>query len=260
MTNHLTVTSIQSNLVWENAIQNRLNFEHKINAEIKEDVDVIVLPEMFTTGFSMQPKHLAEPMDGDTVTWMQKIAKEKNSAICGSIIIKEQNNYYNRFLFIQPDGNIQHYNKRHLFSLAGEHEYYQNDTNQVIIDYKGWRICPLICYDLRFPVWSRNTQNYDLLIYVANWPKPRINAWNTLLKARAIENMTYVVGLNRVGVDPNGNKYSGNSIVLDALGNELSPLSENNETCITTSLSKKELQTVRQKFNFLNDKDSFILK
>ena len=258
MIQQLTVSLIQANLEWENATQNRVVFEEKITA-IKEHTDIIILPEMFTTGFAMQPEYLAETMDGDTVTWMQKIAKNKQAAICGSIIITENSNYYNRFLFVQPNGTVEYYNKRHLFSLAGEHEQYNNDTTQVIITYKGWRIRPLICYDLRFPAWSRNTQNYDVLLYVANWPKPRINAWNTLLKARAIENMSYVVGVNRVGTDPNGNEYTGNSIVLDALGNELSPLSENIDVCITTTLSKKELQTTRKKFNFLNDKDVFTL-
>lgn len=258
MGQQLTVSLIQANLEWENAPQNRIDFEEKITA-IKEHTDVIILPEMFTTGFAMQPKHLAETMNGNTVIWMQQMAKNKQAAICGSIIIIEDNNYYNRFLFVQPNGSIQYYNKRHLFSLAGEHKHYKNDNTQVIIEYKDWRICPLICYDLRFPVWSRNTKNYDVLLYVANWPKPRINAWNTLLKARAIENMSYVVGVNRIGTDPNGNEYTGNSIVLDALGNELSPLSENNDICMTTTLSKKEQQTVREKFNFLNDKDVFTL-
>jgi predicted amidohydrolase len=258
MTQQLTVSLIQANLTWENSVQNRIDFEDKISA-IKEDTDLIVLPEMFTTGFAMHPETLAETMNGDTVTWMQHLAKIKQAAICGSIIITENNNYYNRFLFIEPNGAIQCYNKRHLFSLAGEHNRYQNDTAQVIIDYKGWRICPLICYDLRFPVWSRNTQDYDVLIYVANWPKPRINAWNTLLKARAIENMSYVIGVNRVGTDPNGNEYSGNSIVLDALGNNITSLSENEEVILTTILPKNELQTVRQKFNFLEDQDVFTL-
>lgn len=258
MGQQLTVSLIQANLEWENAPQNRIDFEEKITA-IKEHTDVIILPEMFTTGFAMQPKHLAETMNGNTVIWMQQMAKNKQAAICGSIIIIEDNNYYNRFLFVKPNGSIQYYNKRHLFSLAGEHEHYKNDNTQVIIEYKDWRICPLICYDLRFPVWSRNTKNYDVLLYVANWPKPRINTWNTLLKARAIENMSYVVGVNRIGTDPNGNEYTGNSIVLDALGNELSPLSENNDICMTTTLSKKEQQTVREKFNFLNDKDVFTL-
>jgi len=259
MQNLLTVTYIQSDLIWENAIKNRINFEGEI-ARLKEDTDLIVLPEMFTTGFAMQPKHLAEGMNGPTVKWMLRLAKAKESAICGSIIIKENNQYYNRFLFITPAGEIHQYNKRHLFSLAGEHERYQNDNKQVIIDYKGWKICPLVCYDLRFPVWSRNTSNYDVLLYVANWPKPRITAWNTLLKARAIENMSYVVGVNRVGTDANGHKYTGNSIILDELGEEITPLTENIEAVITTTLSKEKLLVSRNKFNFLGDQDEFEMK
>lgn len=259
MENELNITILQSDLVWENASENRKNFETKINAII-EPTDVIVLPEMFTTGFAMQPEHLAETMDGDTVQWMLKIAKAKNSAICGSIIITENKQYYNRFLFITPSGEVHQYNKRHLFSLAGEDERYQNDNKQVIIDYKGWRICPLVCYDLRFPVWSRNTSNYDVLIYVANWPKPRVTAWNTLLKARAIENMSYVIGVNRIGTDANGHQYTGNSIVLDELGNEITPLTENIEATLTTTLSKEKLLASRNKFNFLVDQDEFVIK
>ena len=259
MKKELNVTLLQSDLVWENATENRKRFENKIY-KIATTTDLIVLPEMFTTGFSMLPEHLAETMKGDTVNWMLKVAKTKNSALCGSIIIKENNSFYNRFLFITPSGEIHFYNKRHLFSLAGENEYYKNDNKQIIINYKGWKICPLVCYDLRFPVWSRNTSNYDLLIYVANWPKPRIMAWNTLLKARAIENMTFVIGVNRIGKDYNNHEYSGNSIVLDELGQEMTPLSENNETIISTTLSKEKLETSRKKFNFLNDQDLFELK
>lgn len=259
MEDQLKITVIQSDLTWENAPENRKNFELKING-IKSHTDIIVLPEMFTTGFAMRPEHLAETMDGKSVRWMEKTAKAKNSAICGSIIIKEDEQYYNRFLFVTPSGEVHQYNKRHLFSLAGEHEHYQNDNKQVIIKYKGWRIRPLICYDLRFPVWSRNTSNYDLLLYVANWPKLRITAWNTLLKARAIENMSYVIGVNRVGTDANGHAYNGNSIVLDELGNEITPLAENNEIVITTALSKEQLLASRNKFNFLNDQDAFEIK
>ena len=215
---------------------------------------------MFTTGFAMQPEYLAEPMDGPTIKWMLQLAKAKNCAICGSIIIKENEHYYNRFLFVTPSGEVHQYNKRHLFSLAGEHKRYQNDNKQVIIEYKGWRICPLICYDLRFPVWSRNSLNYDVLIYVANWPKPRVTAWNTLLKARAIENMSYVIGVNRVGTDANGHEYSGNSIVLDELGNEMTPLTDKIEAILTTTLSKEKLLASRNKFNFLGDQDGFEIK
>ena len=259
MSNVLIVTSIQADLVWEDAAKNRANFENKITG-LKEKTDLIVLPEMFTTGFAMQPENLAETMNGNTVSWMLKMAKENNSAICGSIIILEDEKYYNRFLFVTPSGEIHQYNKRHLFSLAGEHERYQNDNKQVIINYKDWKICPLVCYDLRFPVWSRNTSNYDVLIYVANWPKPRITAWNTLLKARSIENMTYVIGVNRVGTDANGHEYTGNSIVLDELGTEMTSLAENTETYFTTTLSKEKLLTSRAKFNFLSDQDEFEIK
>lgn len=259
MSNQLTISCIQADLVWENAVQNRANLDKKINA-LDSTTDIIILPEMFTTGFAMQPELLAEPMNGTTVTWMQETAKTKGSAICGSIIIAENNNFYNRFLFVTPDGNIEYYNKRHLFSLAGEHDHYQNDNKQVIVTYKDWRICPLVCYDLRFPVWSRNTSNYDVLIYVANWPKPRITAWNTLLKARAIENMSYVVGVNRIGTDPNKNEYSGNSVIIDELGNALTPLAENKEVTLTTTLSKEKLQNSRNKFSFLNDQDQFTLR
>lgn len=256
---NLNLTIIQTDLAWENAALNLKNFEHKINS-LTAPTDIIVLPEMFTTGFAMQPEHLAETMNGATVNWMLKIAKKTNSAVCGSIIITENEHYYNRFLFVTPTGEIEYYNKRHLFSLAGEHERYHNDNKQVVIEYRGWKIRPLICYDLRFPVWSRNTSNYDVLLYVANWPKPRITAWNTLLKARAIENMSYVVGVNRVGTDANGHEYTGNSIVIDGLGNEMTPLLENQEACVTTTLSKPTLQDIRTKFNFLNDQDEFEIK
>ena len=259
MSNVLIVTSIQADLVWEDAAKNRANFENKITS-LKEKTDLIVLPEMFTTGFAMQPENLAETMNGNTVSWMLKMAKENNSAICGSIIILEDEKYYNRFLFVTPSGEIHQYNKRHLFSLAGEHERYQNDNKQVIINYKDWKICPLVCYDLRFPVWSRNTSNYDVLIYVANWPKPRITAWNTLLKARSIEDMTYVIGVNRVGTDANGHEYTGNSIVLDELGGEMTPLAENSEAILTTTLSKEKLVASRNKLNFLSDQDDFEIK
>lgn len=258
MKKELNITLLQADLVWKNAVENRKRFEERIIA-IPKPTDLIILPEMFTTGFVMQPEHLAEEMDGETVIWMLELAKTKNSAICGSIIIKENNNFYNRFLFITASGEIQYYNKRHLFSLAGEHEHYQNDNKQVIIDYKGWKICPLVCYDLRFPVWSRNRSNYDLLIYVANWPKPRVTAWNTLLKARAIENMSYVVGVNRVGIDPNGHEYTGNSIVIDELGNEMTPKTENKEAVLTAVLNHEQLMASRKKFNFLNDQDVFEL-
>jgi omega-amidase len=256
MENELKITLIQANLIWKNAKENRKIFEAKINA-VNTSTDIIILPEMFTTGFVMNPEDLAEPINGETVRWMLNLSKNKNSAICGSIIIKENDTYYNRFVFVTPDGEIYQYNKRHLFSLAGEHKNYDHDNKQVIIKYKEWKICPLICYDLRFPVWSRNVSGYDLLIYVANWPKPRVTAWNTLLKARAIENMSYTIGVNRTGIDGNGHEYSGNSIVIDELGNELTPIAEHKEITIHKTLSKENLNHSRKKFNFLNDQDKF---
>jgi predicted amidohydrolase len=179
MKNRLKIVGIQAALVWENPEQNIAFFEEKINT-LEADLDLIVLPEMCTTGFTMDPKKVAEKMDGLSVSWMQKIAKEKQTAICGSLVISTANKFYNRFVFVHPTGEIETYNKRHSFTLAGEDKVYTSGTKKIIIEYKGWRICPLICYDLRFPVWARNTENYDLLIYVANWPVARIKAWDTL--------------------------------------------------------------------------------
>lgn len=253
---NLKIALIQANLVWHNAAENRTNFSKKIN-EIKEEVDVIVLPEMFTTGFSMQPQTIAETMDGETVKWLQKTASENKCAITGSIIIFENNNYYNRFLFVQPSGEINYYDKRHLFTLAGEDKVYTSGKEKLIVTYKGWKICLLICYDLRFPVWARNVEDYDILMYVANWPKPRIEAWDALLKARAIENMSYTIGVNRVGVDANNLEYTGHSAVYDYLGKKLTHCKPNEEETIILTLRKNEQASVRNSLNFLADSDSF---
>jgi omega-amidase len=251
----MKIAIIQTDLIWENPKANRVQFEEKINA-ITQLVDLIVLPEMFSTGFTMFPESLAETMQGDTVNLMFNIAKDKNLAICGSIIIEENANYYNRFVFVHPNGKVETYDKRHLFSLAGEHEQYTQGTEKVIIQYKDWKICPQICYDLRFPVFSRNVEEYDLLIYVANWPKLRITAWDALLRARAIENMSFVVGVNRIGLDGNKHEYVGHSIVLDELGNLILDANENEGVFISTLDKEKMLQT-RKKLNFLNDRDFF---
>jgi predicted amidohydrolase len=253
---YLKIAILQAELVWLNAEQNRLNFLSKIN-HIKENVDLIVLPEMFTTGFSMHPQEVAESMHGDTVKWMQRIATEKNTAIAGSVIIAEDDNYYNRFLFAHPSGALNYYNKKHLFTLAGEDKIYTSGKEKLIVNYKGWKICPLVCYDLRFPVWARNAEDYDALIYVANWPKPRITAWDTLLKARAIENMCYTIGVNRVGKDANKLAYSGHSAVYDCLGEKLSEIAPNKEGVAVVTLDKNQQDIVRNKLNFLNDKDLF---
>jgi predicted amidohydrolase len=253
---HLKIALIQADLVWQNAKQNLINFSEKIK-NITETVDLIVLPEMFTTGFSMQPQKNAEYMIGDTVKWMQQIASEKNTAICGSIIISENKNFYNRFIFVHPEGKIEYYNKRHLFTLAGEHTVYTSGKEKNIIEYKEWKICPLVCYDLRFPVWSRNVEEYDVLIYVANWPKPRVFAWDTLLKARSIENMCYTIGVNRVGTDANKLEYNGHTAAYNCLGEQIAQTIENSEDIIIATLEKNHISEIRTKLNFLSDKDVF---
>jgi omega-amidase len=251
----MKVAVIQSAIVWENPEANRNYFEEKINA-IEESVNLIVLPEMFTTGFTMEPAQVADPINGKTVLWMQALAKAKNCAITGSVVIVENSIFYNRMLFVFPSGEIQHYDKRHLFTLAGEDKVYSRGAQKLIVDYLGWKICPLVCYDLRFPVFSRNVEDYDLLIYVASWPKTRIKAWDTLLAARAIENMSYTIGVNRIGKDNNGYEYVGHSQALDYLGESLIEPMEQEGVFITT-LDKPKLIEVRKKLNFLSDKDNF---
>jgi omega-amidase len=253
----MKIAIIQSDLIWENPQANRNHFEKKIN-NITKTIDVIVLPEMFTTGFTMNPSEVAETMQGETLAWMHSIANKKNCAITGSLIIKENNNFYNRMVFVFPNGEVQQYDKRHLFTLAKENEVFTSGSDKVIVDYKGWKICLQICYDLRFPVFARNVENYDILLYVASWPKPRINAWNILLKARAIENMCYVVGVNRIGRDGNNYEYTGHSQVVDFLGNYLEEPFEEEIIKIITLDQNKMLET-RNKLNFLEDKDQFEL-
>ena len=254
----MKIALIQAPLLWENPKQNRNYFEEKINS-ITETIDLIVLPEMFTSGFTMNPKSVAEVMQGETVLWLQALAKSKNSAITGSLVIQENENFYNRLVFIFPSGEIKTYDKKHLFTLAGEDKTYTSGIQKLIIEYNGFKICPLICYDLRFPVFARNTEDYDVLIYVANWPKPRINAWDALLKARAIENMCYTIGVNRIGEDPNKHTYPGHSQMIDFLGNYLIEPQENEGVFITT-LNKNTLLEARQKFGFLNDRDAFTME
>tara|TARA_B110000967_G_scaffold199969_1_gene235070 strand:- start:527 stop:1303 length:777 start_codon:yes stop_codon:yes gene_type:complete len=256
MPNELHVVGIQSDLFWENPSKNRASFEEKING-LPENTDLIVLPEMFTTGFTMNPQKVAEKMDGPSIRWMQKIALQKQVAITGSLVIEQNHNYYNRLVFVHPCGTIECYDKKHSFTLAGEDRVYTVGNQKLIVAYKGWRICPLICYDLRFPVWVRNTENYDVLIFMANWPVARIKAWETLLKARAIENMSYVIGINRTGLDKNKYEYSGNSLIVDYLGEELSNLQKNKIGLVTAVISKTNQNKIRKKLGFLNDKDAF---
>lgn len=256
MQDKLKVAIIQSNLVWENPKQNRKNFSEKIES-INHALDVIILPEMFTTGFTMNPSVVAETMDGKTVSWMLKIALKTNAAIVGSLVISENDKFYNRLLFVEPSGAITHYDKRHTFTLSGEDKAYASGNTKVIIDYKGWKLCPLICYDLRFPVWARNAENYDALIYVASWPKPRILAWDTLLKARAIENMSYCIGVNRVGEDKDHTEHCGHSAVYDVLGNNITPIKPNKEHIEIVDLDKNHINFYRNKLRFLDDMDAF---
>jgi len=253
----MKIALIQVPLFWENPKLNRDYFEEKINV-ISENVDLIVLPEMFTSGFTMNPKPVAETMQGETVLWLKNLAKAKNAAITGSLVIEENGHFFNRLVFVFPSGEIQKYDKKHLFTLAGEDQIYTSGNEKLLVEYKGFKICPLICYDLRFPVFARNTEDYDVLIYVANWPKIRINAWDSLLKARAIENMCYTIGVNRIGEDANQHEYIGHSQVVDFLGNyNIEP--QETEGVFMTNLDKNLLLETRQKFGFLNDRDVFKL-
>jgi omega-amidase len=263
----LNVSLIQTELFWENKPQNLALFSTLINS-FTEETDIIVLPEMFTTGFSMQPELFAETMIGETVQWMLQTAKEIGSVITGSIIIKEGEKYYNRLIWAQPNGETFYYDKRHLFTLSGEEQHYSAGKEKLIIEYKDWKICLLICYDLRFPVWCRNSrlttghrpqlQNdvYDLLLFVANWPEKRSAAWKTLLQARAIENQSYTIGVNRIGNDGNNIYHSGNSSVIDPMGDVV--FSQSDLPFVKTfTLSKERLLFVREKLPFLNDADNF---
>ena len=252
----LNIALVQAPLVWENRDANLDYFTDKIG-ELSTDVDLVLLPEMFTTGFTMNAKPNSETVEGKSVQWMQQTAQEKNLAISGSIIIEENGNFYNRLFFVFPSGDYKTYDKKHLFTLAGEEKVYSPGTKKVVVNYLGWKICPLVCYDLRFPVWSRNIEDYDLIYYVANWPKVRVAAWDALLKARAIENMAYCAGVNRVGEDGNGFPYNGHSAVYDALGNRLSENTVNNQQICVISLDKEKLTEVRKKFRFLADRDDF---
>lgn len=251
----MKIALIQTSLAWENPIENRSHLAQKITS-FMEDVDLIVLPELFSSGFTMNPQAVAETMQGETVLWVQHLAKAKNAAITGSLVIEENEKYYNRLLFVYPDGEIKTYDKRHLFTLAGEDKCYTAGEEKLILEYKGFKICPLVCYDLRFPVFARNIENYDLLLYVANWPKLRINAWDILLKARAVENMCYTIGVNRIGTDANNHEYSGHSQLVDFLGNYLIEPQETDGVFIV-EIDKEKLLETRSKLAFLNDRDTF---
>ncbi|HEX7902894.1 MAG TPA: amidohydrolase [Chitinophagaceae bacterium] len=263
----LTITTIQTNLHWENKAANLRMLEEKITG-IKEKTEIVVLPEMFSTGFSMNAKGLAETMEGETVQWMKRVAAAKKIILTGSIIAEEQGNHYNRLIWMLPNGQYGVYDKRHRFAYAGEDAHYTAGNKRLIASVKGWKINLQVCYDLRFPVWSRQTSplsgevgrepEYDVLIYVANWPERRSLAWQTLLQARAIENQCYVVGVNRVGNDGNEIHYSGDSMIIDPLGEVLYAKKEA-EDIFTITIDKSHLDKVREKFPFWKDADEFTL-
>ncbi|MCC3153262.1 amidohydrolase [Hymenobacter sp. BT770] len=255
----LTVSFVQTKLHWHDAIANRATLDIAL-ARLAAPTDLIVLPEMFTTGFSMEAPDLAEPMDGPTVAWMRAHAAAHNTVVTGSVIIQEDGAYFNRLLWVRPDGSLSTYDKRHLFTLAGEQHVYTPGRARLVEEWRGWRICPLVCYDLRFPVWSRNqpTEPYDLLLYVANWPAVRRMAWMTLLRARAIENVACALGVNRIGHDGLNHEYAGDSALIDARGNYLVEANEQ-AGVFTHTLRRDELEDFRTKFAALNDGDAFEL-
>lgn len=257
----LKVCFIQSDLYWENIKQNLNSFEAKI-LSINEAIDVLILPEVFTIGFTYNLPKFAEPIDGPSTQWMKDVAKLKNCVVIGSIIVKQDEECYNRLICAFPDGKLKTYDKRHLFRMSRENEFLSKGKERIIINVKGWKICPLVCYDLRFPVWSRNVYNnneylYDCLIYVANWPTNRSDSWNTLLKARAMENQAYVIGVNRIGVDGNNVSYSGDSRIHDPKGNKISKTEPNKESIEIVTLSYNELYKFRKEFPVGLDADSF---
>jgi predicted amidohydrolase len=260
----LKVSIVQSDLVWKDKTANLASFSYDIE-QIEEKVDLIVLPEMFNTGFVIEPEDMAEAMEGESMQWLREKAQQTNAVICTSLIILENGNYYNRLLWIRPDGSFQQYDKRHLFSLGNENLKFTGGSESIVVELNGWKIKPLICYDLRFPVWSKNTfsngeYEYDLLIYVANWPAARRDTWMSLLKARALENQSYTIGVNRIGRDGNGFPHVGDSNIYDAKGQKMIQQNSNTEFTETLLLSKKELVDFRNKFTVGLDWDRFLIE
>lgn len=256
----LTVSLVQLPLYWEQPAKNRSSIEH-IASQI-DSTDLIILPEMFTTGFSMNVSDQAEQMDGPTIDWMRKMADNHQAIVCGSLIIQDKGRFYNRLIWMQPNGSFEYYDKRHLFSMADENKHFKAGEKKLITHLKGWKICPLICYDLRFPVWSRNTNTeleyeFDLLIYIANWPSPRTSAWEKLLYARAIENQCYIAGVNRVGKDEKGLDYDGSSLLIDMKGDTIWKGNKGETIVQTQRIDLSTLQEFRQKFPAIRDADQF---
>jgi predicted amidohydrolase len=258
----LSITTIQTNLIWEDKAANLYALEQKINS-IQDPTEIVVLPEMFSTGFSMQPSLFAETMEGETLNWMKKVSTQNKIILTGSIIIEEEGKYYNRLIWMLPNGEYGYYDKRHLFAFGQEDKFYNAGNKRLIAQVKGFKINLQVCYDLRFPVWARQQNKsggmeYDVLIYIANWPEKRSHAWKTLLCARAIENQCYVVGVNRVGTDGNNIYHSGNSLVIDPSGQVLYHMPDD-EDVNTVTISKDYLNEVREKFPFWKDGDGFSL-
>ena len=263
--NDLRISLVQGETRWHDPAANR-EYYGALVAPLGGRTDLVLLPETFTSGFSNEAIDQAETMDGPTVEWIRGQARALDAAVAGSVQLRTSEGVFNRMLFATPDGGLVHYDKRHLFRYAGEHERYAPGARRVLLDWRGWRICPLVCYDLRFPVFSRNrfdasragALDYDLLLYVANWPSPRAQAWRTLLRARAIENLSYVAGLNRVGTDGNGHRYDGESAVIDFLGDAVSECADM-EVVATTTISGERLQAHRAHFPAMLDADRFQL-
>ncbi len=258
------ITVVQSSLHWEDPVRNIRHFNKLLSTIKKGETDLIVLPEMFSTGFSMIPGKHAEEMEGLSMQWMAETAAALKCVITGSLMMREKGKYYNRLIWMRPDGTYEYYNKRHLFRMAGEDRHYEAGKKKLIVDLKGWKVCPLICYDLRFPVWSRNHMtakgkeqlfDYDVLLFVANWPAVRRFPWQQLLIARAIENQCYVAGVNRVGKDGNGFPHCGDSVVLNPRGEKLSAIKANATQLQTITLERKELDEFRKKFPVFMDAD-----
>ncbi|MEO1053021.1 MAG: amidohydrolase [Bacteroidota bacterium] len=261
----LSLTLIQSDLHWQNVDANLAMFEEKI-WQIDQPTDLIVLPEMFNTGFTMDTKAVSEPMNSKTFRWMKQQASQSKAVVMGSFIVYDAGSYYNRLIWMRPDGEYAYYDKRHLFRMADEHNYFASGESVLVQEWKGWRICPQVCYDLRFPVWARNRfledqkrMNYDLIVYIANWPAARSTAWDILLRARGVENLAYSVGVNRVGEDGNGIAYNGHSAAIDPKGNELC-FEADDEMITTVALSADELLRYREKFPAYLDADQFEVK
>ena len=256
--NHLHIALIQADLFWEEPQANRHMFE-ALFLQVPAEAELIILPEMFVTGFSMHVEHYAESMDGETISWLKSIAKSLGKVIAGSLMIEEDGKYRNRFVFVKPDQSVVYYDKRHLFSMGEEHLHFTAGRERKIFQIGSFRILPQICYDLRFPVFSRNQNDYDLMINCANWPAPRQHVWDILLKARAIENQAYVVGVNRTGKDANGINYTGGSVILDAKGTEMTQAGIEPKI-ISSKLSKESLLNFRSRFPVLDDADSFLIQ